>query len=222
MKCIKFERLMSDFIDGELTEKRSALLRDHLSNCNRCRKLFDDYKKMLDGARSLETVEPGSDIWPQIEICLSDQLSSRLRNTPASPSSGFSVFRKACYGVAAAMILIVAIMLLRHESPQKSYLIKSEQLHLTAMKRIAEAERSYQKAIEALNRVVDARRESLDPALAAVLEKNIALIDDSIRVCREAIKERPGDLEVRKYLLVCYRRKVDLLNEIRTISPLSG
>jgi signal transduction histidine kinase len=77
--------------------------------------------------------------------------------------------------------------------------------------RIAEAH--YEQAIAGMQQIVTAEQGSLDPALAATLQKNMGVIDQAIRESREAIKTQPHSELVRTSLFEALRQKVALLEE---------
>ncbi|MBN2420347.1 MAG: hypothetical protein JXL81_13240, partial [Deltaproteobacteria bacterium] len=80
------------------------------------------------------------------------------------------------------------------------------------------AEQQYQSAIDALDRAIEGKFERLDPELMAVFKKNLAIIDDSIRICKESMENSLKTTEANRLLLVCYRKKIELLNEIKELT----
>ena len=46
MKCSKAHKLISPYIDGELTERDVKLLEDHMKACHKCRREFEEIKKL--------------------------------------------------------------------------------------------------------------------------------------------------------------------------------
>jgi hypothetical protein len=55
-----------------------------------------------------------------------------------------------------------------------------------------------------------------------VFRENLEIIDNSIRICQAAIQEHPGDKAANALLMACYRKKIDLLNEIRDLAMRAG
>jgi hypothetical protein len=85
-----------------------------------------------------------------------------------------------------------------------------------------EVDRHYQLAIEALNKAISEQNVELNPELAAVFEENLEIIDDAIRSFRIAMSEYPEDQEANEYLLICYRKKLELLGEMNDLMMKSG
>ena len=75
------------------------------------------------------------------------------------------------------------------------------------------ADEHYVKAIAGLEQVVKSGEGSLDPALAATLQKNLGVIDQAITESREAIKAQPNNQLVQTSLFEALRQKVALLED---------
>ena len=80
------------------------------------------------------------------------------------------------------------------------------------------AEQQYQSAIEALGQVLETHEAKLKPELLAVFKNNLSIIDDSIRICKKSIEKSPDTRETDKLLLICYRKKLELLSEMKDIT----
>ena len=83
-----------------------------------------------------------------------------------------------------------------------------------ALAKLDEAERYYQLAIKSLAEAVAAGKESLEPAVVEMFERNIEAIDASIQACRLAVSGDPEDLRARDYLLGAYREKMHFLDTV--------
>jgi hypothetical protein len=72
----------------------------------------------------------------------------------------------------------------------------------------------YEKAIGALETLAAGDRTRLDPAVAQVVERNLALIDRAIADSRNALQGQPGSLVAQESLFDAYRQKVALLQDL--------
>jgi len=75
------------------------------------------------------------------------------------------------------------------------------------------AEQHYQKAIAGLEQIAKEGQSSLDPQVAAVLAKNMGVIEQSIRESHDALKSHPTSELAQATLFEGLRRKVDLLKD---------
>ena len=73
------------------------------------------------------------------------------------------------------------------------------------------AEQHYQSAIAKLQEVAKTDDGAIDPETAAVLEKNLQVIDQAIAESRTALKSEPQSAPARDSLFEALRQKVTLL-----------
>ncbi|TMQ72377.1 MAG: hypothetical protein E6K80_02940 [Candidatus Eisenbacteria bacterium] len=59
------ERL-SEYVDGDLSERDRGALEAHLPGCASCRATIEELQALLSRARTLEPSEPVVDLWPAI------------------------------------------------------------------------------------------------------------------------------------------------------------
>jgi hypothetical protein len=75
------------------------------------------------------------------------------------------------------------------------------------------AEQHYQSAIAKLEQAAKNNDGAIDPQTAAVLEKNLTMIDQAIAESRTALKSEPQSQPARDSLFEALRRKVVLLQD---------
>jgi hypothetical protein len=79
------------------------------------------------------------------------------------------------------------------------------------------AAETYAAEISRLRRVVNRRRNDLDSATVAVLEKNLHIIDDAIAQCRKALEKDPSSAYLNESLTEALDNKVELLRAAATL-----
>lgn len=222
MKCSRAQRLMSDHTDGLLKGVETQRLEMHMQECTDCSNLFAEMASLVQGARNLKKVEPSDDVWRSIE----NHLGTKNRKVlfPQSDKreflSGFRYRQGFALASAAIVAVVVLTFLIFRTLPYLN--IESNDSTQYALHHFEEAEKHYQLAIEALVRTMPDYEMKLSPQLAAVLEENLKIIDNSIRICQAAIQEHPGDKTASALLMACYKKKIELLNEIRDITMRAG
>jgi anti-sigma factor RsiW len=82
---------------------------------------------------------------------------------------------------------------------------------------LQQADLHYEKAIAGLEQVAREGQGTLDPNTAAVLQKNLGVIDQAIRESRAALTAQPTSEMARVSLFEALRRKVDLLQDTVTL-----
>lgn len=76
-------------------------------------------------------------------------------------------------------------------------------------------EESYIKTIATLKETVDMQKDiALKPSERFVFEKDMAVIDDSIRKMKREVEKNPNNRAARRVLIASYQNKVDLLNSV--------
>ncbi|MGD2295271.1 MAG: zf-HC2 domain-containing protein [Candidatus Aminicenantes bacterium] len=218
MKCTAAKKMISDCIDNGLDSTQRRSLEEHLGGCVECQKLFEDFKKITVTAKGLKEFSPPDQTWFKIATQIKEKQTEALRPVRPKLKRTFLSIKSLGWAVSAALLLAIVVGAVtfgpriweKDASPQKFVLSKLE-----------EAESYYKKAIESLWEAVSAQKESFDPDLFAVFQKNLKIIDDSILACREAVLSRPDNIDSRNYLLAAYKEKSELLEEMMAASTSS-
>jgi hypothetical protein len=77
----------------------------------------------------------------------------------------------------------------------------------------AAAARSYDTAVDDLERILAEGRGRLDTTTVRVLEQNLALIDRAIAQARRAVAADSANVYLNSHLAETMRRKIDLLRQ---------
>ncbi len=222
MRCTKAQRLISDHIDKLLNGRQTQALEQHLKDCPACTELLNDMQMIAGEAKNMESVLPSENLWAGIE----NQIPKNDRKSRSWPSGirwsfRFSLYsRELAFSVSGFLAGLVLTTLFYYGTPfiQNDRSIPGQ----VASNQFKEVERQYQLAIEALNQAISEQNVELSPELAAVFEENLEIIDDAIRSFRTAMNEYPEDQGVDEYLLICYRKKLELLEEMKDLMIRSG
>lgn len=220
MRCRKAQKLINDHIDHLLEGNTEKMLLAHLNECNACRDIYDELTLIVNDTRSLSRFEPSENVWPAVK----SQMVWEKRKTIFRYSwkhLGMGFFQNSMKpAISFAMILLVAgvIFLAYFNSPfNLTDAVNEDFPESIALTHFKEAESHYELAIEALSKVVEDEGSVLPPELVAVFKQNLQIIDASINKCRMVIREYPDNIEANNYLLICYKKKMDLLNDMRDL-----
>ncbi len=235
MQCSHYRESIQELVDGAIGPIRRAELERHLEACADCRALADDLRIIRDTAASLDPLEPSDGLWLQI--------AGRLRQAgrvtaPPAPAPRATRRHVALLAIAAALILAVSASVLFlvprfRENTAASRLGAppavsgpaagaSNPAREVAVESVEEefrlAEQHYQNAIAKLEEAARLDRPSdnsatLDAQTAAVLQKNLQVIDQAIAESRAALRAEPQSAPARDSLFDALRRKVALLQD---------
>ncbi len=152
------------------------------------------------------SLEPGRDLWPEIEA----RLVARPRRAAGRR-----------WAVAARLAAAVALMVAGGALSQLLWPAAGPAEVAAAAPTAAElevAEGEYLRAKDALWLTAYGRRDDLSPATLRVVEKNLRIIDQAIRELRQALEEDPGNRRLEGLLYANHRRSIDLLRRLAQAS----
>lgn len=218
MKCRTARKWISEYIDGDLNAAQKVSLDKHCARCEDCEKLMRDFQKISSRAKDLAPLSPSESTWAKIQEKMTAQ-EQRVWTLAPQKQSRFSRPRLSTV-LSAAILLIVVVGLVFVYGPRfwtGQAFVPEPESHEYTLAKLAEAEHHYQLAIKALSAAASAQNGRLDPQIAEVFRTNLAVIDQSIAACRQAVLNNPDNIEPRKYLLAAYKEKTDLLNEILAV-----
>ena len=230
MTCHDADSLLHDALDRALTAPETAALAAHLETCVACGDLQADLALLHDAAASLDRPIARAGGWQTLAARLEQE--GLLQPVAAKPRP--TAWRTYTWMTLAATLLAgtgVAIGWRANETAAPLAPIANAPASAPASSpgrgnardpkaveaietelRIAAAH--YEKAIAGLEAIVAEDRTRLDPKVAVVVERNLALIDKAIADSRTALQGQPGSLLAQETLFGAYRRKVALLQDL--------
>jgi anti-sigma factor RsiW len=208
---------LADFVDGEIDAATERLVERHLEECPDCRALVADLRTVRAAAFTLDRQEPPPSILASLQATIAADRAAtppaRWPNTPAA----WGVWLAA----AAALVLFTSMSvmpLLRQNSPDPPASSAEPAVAGTALVDSVEAdlkaaEAHYEKAIQGLEQIARSDSRELDPQVAAVLQKNLQVVDQAIGESRAALQDQPANPNVQASLFEAMRSKVSLLQQ---------
>ena len=123
MKCRKAEKLIHQFLDGQLPPQKVRLLEEHLTDCPLCSRKKREYEWLQQNLRSFTFPEPQPDYW--------EKLRRRLPTAP-TPSPLFIWKKWALRAIPVALVLLIILVsaLLLLQTSSSLEMSQSEQLLL--------------------------------------------------------------------------------------------
>jgi len=240
MNCKELEPLLDDLVDGRLAGDARERAEAHVRSCADCRSILADLRQIREAARSLPRMAPPAGGWARLNAALDAEAKGGVAArkvvslAPTVQRRAWRPTRPMFWGsLAAAAVLVLATataLLMFYDRttpgaapgtgagtgaaateaaahPEGTDLVQSVESELQL------AERHYQNAIAGLEKIAKDGQSSLDPQVAAVLAKNMGVIEQSIRESRDALKSQPSSELAQASLFEGLRRKVDLLKD---------
>jgi anti-sigma factor RsiW len=217
MTCEELNAVLVDLVDGRLDPAAERAAERHLEACDRCRALLSDLRTIHAAAFTLDRREPAATAWPAIAARVAAEPVPRARVLRMPSTRGAWA---AWLGAAAALVVatFIGVWPLLHGNPAPAHEGSSEAAapEVTVESITAEfeaAEQHYQKAITDLETIARKETGELDPQVAAVLQKNLTVIDQAISESRAALQSQPSSVNAQDGLFDALRSKVALLQQ---------
>lgn len=213
--CEQYLNAIGEMVDGTLGPLRRAELDLHLEQCDDCRALVDDLQRIARAAGSLDTLQPPQRVWTEVAGRL--QAEGRLRS--ASP---WAARRHAVLALAAALLLAIGaslVLLVREDGivrgPESASTdpaptgVPSDDPGQSVASELALTEHHFQNAIERAT-----QSDALVSAeTAAVLQKNLLVVNQAIAESRAALEANPESTPARQSLYEALKQKIQFLQD---------
>jgi anti-sigma factor RsiW len=225
-----YRESIQELIDGTIGAIHRAELERHLAECAECRSFLADMEAIGQTAGALDPLEPPDGVWLQIAGRLRQE--GRVHPPPARPQRSP---RYAILAIAATLVLAVGgsiVALLTHyrsntaapaaaaaTAPATPSGNANADLAVESVEaEFRLAEQHYQNAIAKLEQAARLDQtahdgNTLDAQTAAMLQKNLQVIDQAIAESRDAVRSEPLSAAARDSLFDALRRKVALLQD---------
>jgi anti-sigma factor RsiW len=233
MRCADLQSdVLVDLVDGRLDPAEQRDIERHLEACAECKALVTDLRSIRAAAFMLDRREPPMELWNRLRAAVAAEPApkGRLLAMPGAVrrslgEGGWGVW----LGAAAALILATVIGLLpllnrnaATVNPEPAAAVTNEPTVDSVAAEFAKAEEHYQKAIDDLQTIANKDTGELDPQVAAVLQKNLTVIDQAINESRAALKTQPSNTNAQDGLfdalgtkVALLQQTVELINEMR-------
>ena len=203
--CTRFEAIVSELIGDTLppSDPDHMFANDHRSACATCALLEHQLRGIRDAALRLPRHAPQADLWPAIEGRIKAPILE-LGDRAAGGDSIRDRHRRRLMLVAASLVIASAgltygiMRAVQGGAPHFS----SDDPRLAAASAVM---RSYDEQIEALQSVFGTRRGKLEVGTAAIIEKNLRIVDAAIGESMRALEHDPSSI----FLLDRYRSVLD-------------
>jgi anti-sigma factor RsiW len=203
MTCAEVRGRLNEYVDGALTLPERRDLEAHLAGCVACRAEHEQVLALLAEARELPaSIEPPVDLWPAID-----------RGIDAHTLTTLPV-RRSRRGWRVAGWVAASLALVAGSSVATRWLVQRDDPVVTrtfVTPPVLAVEADYEEAARDLARALDARRDQLQTATVAIVERNLRVIDEAIAEARAALASDPANSELSDRLLGVHAMKIDLL-----------
>jgi hypothetical protein len=195
MICTDIRPLLDEYVDGTLPLAAALEVESHLAGCERCRAEATALRTLVADARALpRSVLPTRELWSGIEPRLAAAPRPEVTR-PTAPS-----WYRPMILLAAALFLLLA-----------GATLATIYQRGRALSGFALEQRRYTEATADLARRLADDPARLSSATRAVVERNLAIVDQAIREAEAALASDPANAALEQMVLARYAQRLDLL-----------
>jgi anti-sigma factor RsiW len=217
MTCLDLELDIGDYVDGTLDASSVARVESHVRHCRSCQAIVHDLRTLRGATRSLEPQIPPAHVWPRIAAAI--EADARQRSIRRLFSFGPISLQPALSTAAMVIVLAggvwvswrsvatgdrVSVSTSRTASDAVAALVPVDE-------QMQDAEQHYTRVIASLEQIAKTERTTLDTPVAAVVDQNLAVLDQAIGESRDALQKEPSSELAQQSLFEALRSKVALL-----------
>lgn len=203
------------YVDGDLGPLEERAVERHLEACPACRGLVADLRTVRAAAFTLDRREPSPDLFARIRARVEAEPAAARRSAWPSTRPAWATWLGAAAALLVATTLGVLPLLRQATAPDAGGEPPSDQAALvdSVQADLEAAEQHYDRAIQGLELIARSDTGELDPQVAAVLQKNLEVVDQAIDESRAALKTQPASAAAQEGLFEAMRTKVALLQQ---------
>jgi anti-sigma factor RsiW len=211
---------LSEYLDDALPPSDRRELESHIRECASCAAALEDLRAIVAGARALAArdVERGmeTDLWPEIEARLRDiPVRAVPEEAPAAwPGNRFTIsMAQLAAACVAVLLLSVTAVWFAHDWGRREVLARGASGGglIAAVPATSAPVEAAQNEIESLKRVLDERRDRLDPSTLRAIEESLAAVEAAVEQARLALEADPDDPYLVAHLEELASRQLNLL-----------
>ena len=232
MNCDKCQDLISEFLDGALSQVDQATLDAHLEECLGCADVRNDLQSIVGFCRAdrgVYSAPPNEKaLWQRIRNVIEAGANPVAVAPAAAPRDSWKSWVGRSWELslpqlaafAAAIVLVVslstAVALRRYQSGGAVAATKApagqESLNLAATN-VRERVSQQQQLISYWNQRVDFNKARWSPQMRETFDRNLKVIDQAVNDSFDALSQNPNDDFSEQMLNAALNEKLSLLKE---------
>lgn len=230
MNCEKCQNLISDFLDGALSNEDHRTLNSHLEECLDCADVRNDLQSIVGFCRSNrgEYAAPPNEkaLWLRIRnVVEADANSAAVAPAPGRKSSWHNWFGRSwelsfpqLVASAAAIVLVVslstAVGLRRWQGGERiNSQTASNDSRLAAAADLRDRVAKQQQLISYWNQRVEFNKARWSPEMRETFDRNLKVIDQTVNESIDTLAQNPHDEVSEEMLNTALNEKLSLLKE---------
>jgi len=224
MDCRIVIESLSSYLDGSLFDHEISSIDGHLVNCHECSAIHSDLAQIRMTARSLPQYEPPPHVWHRIRERVALEGPSLYYEGERAPkqnwwqrlmSAHYTLTLPQMAGAAAMTVLfalgtgIVSRHNLRRDETGNAPQYGMDVLGISAFP----FEQPFRDEINRRLSSINVQKASWDPQVREGFDQRLVKINDSLRSCRQNVRDHPGDSDVKQLMISIYEEETQFLED---------
>jgi predicted anti-sigma-YlaC factor YlaD len=215
MTCETVVERLDEYVDGDLDEAAFQEIELHLGGCAECRGQERRLRALIAEAAALpREILPARDLWPEVAARLRGAEGARLVARPAA-----RLFSPMAMAAAASVVIALSAGLwVRGRVSPPAVAVPTGALQpassVNPAADLLDTEREYARATADLMAAIESQKDALTPETRAVLDANLATIDEALAQVRAALRKDPGNGSLTHLLTSTHQKKLDALQRV--------
>jgi len=228
MICSECQQRLSDYLDGHLSIGEGVRIEQHLMSCQICKVVHDDLAQIIKASRALPLHAPSPVLWQRIQA----QITLEAEAKPQTSESWWGQLRNRQFhltlsfpqlaAVAAAFVFVIAstIVLTQLSTRNLSSVTGGDPNSLGNIGRplnVPVLPEDLERQVNEYTNLVNKRKESWDPKVREIFERNMAILDMSMDECQQQLRRNQTDQVAFDMLRMAYQKKLEILQDFAAI-----
>ena len=228
MNCEKCQDLISDFLDGSMSQQEQSMLNAHLEECLSCADVRNDLHSIISFCRT----QRGEYTAPPNEKALWQRIRNMIESDAAAPAKAAPAERRWSSWVGrswelslpqlaasvAAIVLVVSLStvvgLRRYQSGDAPKSVATDEATLSlAAAGLRDRFSQQQQLISFWNQRIEYNKARWSPQMRETFDRNMSVIDAAVNDSMDQLKQNPHDAISEDILNEALNDKVALLKE---------
>jgi hypothetical protein len=194
-------RLLSAFLDGDVSARRASRVRAHLQSCAGCRAELAALESLRGALSSLP--EPSRDEAPDDWLLVQQKLAAA-----AAPARRPTSWRRWVLAPGFAAVAAAALWVHHHRlGPSDDVLIAQAESEFRG------AESQYVRALDKLRGVAQRARGNWPESRRREYDAAQAALEAATEQCRAVARNAPADADAEEVLFAAYRKQIHFFEE---------
>ena len=209
---------LEDYVDGELPADEHERVERHLEGCEACRRAVAERRRLARAVSELpRELPPSRDLWPAIADRLEgEEAGDPATRTPrrfrgAAPGFGWAVAAVLAISVGVVLYGLITPKPAGHSTTGPATTEVGSFAGSALLAPYRQADELLSGVAQGLEQDYQARRTEFSPKTRTVIARNLAIIDEAIRLSREALERDPTDHRAGSMLREMHKKKIELL-----------